>query len=90
MQISELYFPHLVADREARFMQELERERVVRERLESAPAPRRGIRRSQPERTPTAARPLTPWAYRSYRAVVRDGQRQAPQPQLRVPPAAPC
>lgn len=58
MLISEVTFPHLLAEREARLTRELERRRVVAERLEEeAPRPRR---RASPtgssERMPRAGR----------------------------------
>jgi len=59
MLISELTFPHLLAEREARLTRELERRRVVRERLddETAPSARTRTRRTRTvssERMPRA------------------------------------
>lgn len=63
MLISELTFPHLLAEREAQLTRELERRRVVAERLEDA-APQSGRRmRHAPagssERMPRAGRETT-------------------------------
>jgi hypothetical protein len=59
MLISELSFPHLQAAREERLVQELERRRVLQERLAESsvvpPRPRRGVRlASSSERMPRA------------------------------------
>ena len=58
MLISELSFPHLQAAHDERLAQELERRRVVQERLAESPAPhrRRGVARTtSSERMPRAA-----------------------------------
>jgi hypothetical protein len=63
MLISELTFPHLMAEREAQLARELERRRVLLERLEDAPE--RTTRRSRrghsapSERMPRAGREAT-------------------------------
>ena len=59
MWISELTFPHLLAEREARLTRELEQRRVVLERLDEATArparrPTRSIRETSGERMPRA------------------------------------
>jgi len=57
MLISELSFPHLQAANEARLTEELERRRVVQERLADAAAPRTrrsGVRLGSGERMPRA------------------------------------
>jgi hypothetical protein len=58
MLISELSFPHLQAAREERLAQDLERRRVVQERLAESTAPRRHRRGVAPstssERMPRA------------------------------------
>lgn len=63
MLISELTFPHLLAEREAQLTRELERRRVVAERLEDE-APRAHRRSSHvptgsSERMPRAGREAT-------------------------------
>ena len=57
MLISELTFPHLLAEREARLTRELEQRRVVLERLGEAATPRarrNGVGVSSSERMPRA------------------------------------
>ena len=57
MLISELTFPHLLAEREARLTRELEQRRVVQERLGEAATPRarrNGVDVSSSERMPRA------------------------------------
>jgi len=59
MLISELTFPHLAEAREARLTEELERRRVVAERLAEAPreasVPPQGRRERMPRTTPCPA-----------------------------------
>jgi hypothetical protein len=63
MLISELSFPHLQAEREAQLTRELERRRVVLERIDEQPArPTRGRRHDHEvpsERMPRAERRAT-------------------------------
>jgi hypothetical protein len=65
MLISELTFPHLLAEHEARLTRELERRRVVRERLDDDSAHRLSRRQSrrvdavESERMPRAGRETT-------------------------------
>jgi hypothetical protein len=64
MLISELSFPHLQAAREERLAQELERRRVVQERLAESAAPRRHrggvVQSTSSERMPRAAVAASP------------------------------
>lgn len=59
MLISEVSFPHLVADRDARLAQELERRRILEERMAES-APEQASTPSAPE--PAARRPSARWA----------------------------
>jgi hypothetical protein len=63
MLISELTFPHLMAEREAQLTRELERRRVALERLDDVPArPTRGRRHgheASSERMPRADQEAT-------------------------------